>query len=279
MGDLLLEPWRYGFMQRALLEVVLIAIACGPIGALLVLRRLAYAGESIGHALVPGVAVALAVGAAAGWGAVAGALAAALAVAILLRRSPGREDVAVALVFSVALAGGVVLLALTAPPQRATAVLFGDLLAVDRADLIGAALVAGGLAILLVGGSRWATAAVFDPAWARTAGLRSGAVDLVLLAAAALALVAALRGLGALLGLTLLLAPAATLRPWVGRVPALLVLSAPVGAAAGIAGLIASYHAGLAAGPAIAVILLGAFLASRALARWPGRRPARSLAT
>jgi zinc/manganese transport system permease protein len=267
MSELLLDPWRYGFMQRGLLEVVLIAVACGPIGALLTLRRLAYAGESLGHALVPGVAVALAVGAAAGWGAIVGALAAALAVASLIRRSPAREDVAIALVFSVALAGGVVLLTLTAPPQRATAVLFGDLLAVSRGDLAAAALVAGALSVLLVGGARWATAAIFDPQWARATGLRTGVVDVALLVAAALALVVALRGLGALLGLALLLAPAAALRPWIERVPVLLALSAPLGAIAGVAGLLASYHLGAAAGPAVAVILLAAFLCSRAAAR------------
>jgi ABC-type Mn2+/Zn2+ transport system permease subunit len=272
MSGLLLDPWGYGFMQRALLEVVLIAVACGPIGALLMLRRLAYAGESLGHALVPGVAVALAVGAAAGWGAVASALVAALAVAILIRRSPGREDVAIALVFSVALAGGVVLLALAAPPQRAAAVLFGDVLAVDRGDLVAAGLVAGALSALLAGGTRWAAAAIFDPSWARTAGLRTGAVDL--------ALVVALRGLGALLGLALLLAPAAALRPWVDRVPVLLALAAPLGAIAGVAGLLASYHLGVAAGPSIAVILAAAYLCSRVaagvrltIARTPG--PAR----
>lgn len=271
MGEFLLEPWSYGFMQRALLEVLLIALACGPIGALLTLRRLAYAGESLGHALVPGVAVALAVGLAGGWGALVGALVAAIAVALLIRRSGAYEDVAIALVFSVALAGGVVLLALTTPPQRATAVLFGDLLAVNRVDLAAAAVVAVALSGLLLGGARWATLAVFDPAWARTVGLRTGAVDVTLLIAAAFALVVALRGLGALLGLALLLAPAAILRPWVRRVAPLLLLAAPVGAAAGIAGLLFSYHAGVAAGPAIATVLLGAFLVSRAVAAIGGR--------
>lgn len=282
MSAFLFEPWSYGFMQRALLEVVLIALACGPIGALLTMRRLAYAGESLGHALVPGVAVALAVGLAGGWGALFGALVAAVAVAVLIRRSDAYEDVAIALVFSVGLAGGVVLLTLTAPPQRATAVLFGDLLAVGRLDLIAAAVVGVALAVLLVGGSRWVTLAVFDPAWARTVGLRTGAVDLAILIGAAIALVVALRGLGALLGLALLLAPAAILRPWVQRVAPLLLLAAPVGALAGLAGLLLSYHVGVAAGPAIATILLAAFLASRVaistrLALKPGAGPARDV--
>jgi ABC-type Mn2+/Zn2+ transport system permease subunit len=274
MGAFLLEPWSYGFMQRALFEVLLIALACGPIGALLTLRRLAYAGESLGHALVPGVAVALAVGLAGGWGALVGALVAAVAVALLIRRSGAYEDVAIALVFAVGLAGGVVLLVLTAPPQRATAVLFGDLLAADRLDLAGAVLVAAVLTGLVIGGGRWATLAIFDPAWARTIGLRTGAVDVVLLVAAAFALVVALRGLGALLGLALLLGPAAILRPWVRRVGPLLLLTAPVGALAGLAGLLLSYHAGLATGPAIATILLVGFLSTRAAAVvWEAARP------
>lgn len=263
MSDLLLDPWSFAFMRRALLEVVLIAAACGPIGALLMLRRLAYAGESLGHALVPGVALALAAGVGAFGGALAGAIVAALAIAWMVARAPGREDAVIALAFSVALAGGVVILAVAVPPQRATAVLFGDLLAVDRGDVLLAALVAAGLSALLIGAGRAIAVAAFDPNWARSAGMPVGVLDAVLLVAAAVALVVTLQGLGALLGLALLLAPAAALRPWVERVGRLLVLTVPLGALAGVVGLLVSYHGGVAAGPAIATILFLAFLASR----------------
>lgn len=266
MIEALVEPWRFGFMQRALLEVLLIAIVCGPIGVLLSLRRLAYAGESLGHALVPGAAAFAALGLAAGWGALVGAVVAALAVAWLVRRSGAREDVAVALVFSVALAAGVMILTLFTPPQRATAVLFGDLLAVDRGDLLAAIGGAVILTAVVAGIVRAATIVAFDPTWARVAGVRVGVIDVVVLLGAAVALGIALRGLGALLGLALLLAPMAVLRPWVRRVRALLLLSAPIGALGGVVGLYLSYFVGLAAGPTIASVLLIGFLGSRVVA-------------
>jgi zinc/manganese transport system permease protein len=266
MIDALVEPWRFGFMQRALLEVLLVALVCGPIGVLLSLRRLAYAGESLGHALVPGAAAFAALGLAAGWGAMIGAVIAAIAVAWLVRRSGASEDVAVALVFSVALAVGVIILTLFTPPQRATAVLFGDLLAVDRGDLLAAAFGAALLTTVVAGIVRAATVVAFDPSWARIAGVRVGLIDVVVLLGAALALGIALRGLGALLGLALLLAPMAVLRPWVRRVRTLLLLSAPLGALGGVVGLYLSYAIGLAAGPTIATVLLTAFLGSRVVA-------------
>lgn len=267
----LVEPWQFAFMQRALVAVLLIALACGPIGALVSLRRLAYAGESLGHALVPGAAAAVALGVAAGLGAAAGALVAALAVALLLRARGEREDVAVALVFSVALAGGVILLALTAPPQRAVAVLFGDVLTVARGEILPLAVAAVVLAVAVAAGWRSAAIALFDRSWAVTAGVRVGLIDLGILVGAALALTTALPALGALLGTALLVGPAAILRPWVRGVGPLLVAAPLIGALVGVTGLVVSYHTGLAAGPAVAVGLSGLFLASWLAA---GLRPA-----
>lgn len=258
----LVEPWEFAFMQRALVAVLLIALACGPIGALVSLRRLAYAGESLGHVLVPGAAAAVALGVAAGLGAAAGALVAALAVALLLRARGEREDVAVALVFSVALAGGVILLALIAPPQRALAVLFGDVLTVAAGEIAPLAAAAAVLTIAVTAGWRSAAVALFDRSWALAAGMRVGLVDVGILVGAALALTAALPALGALLGTALLIGPAAILRPWVRGIGPLLVAAPLIGALVGVAGLVVSYNTGLAAGPTIAVGLAGLFLAS-----------------
>jgi zinc/manganese transport system permease protein len=276
MLEAVLEPWRYSFMQRALAEALLIAVACGPIGALVMLRRLAFAGESLGHALVPGAALFAGLGLAAGWGALAGVLVAALAVAWIVRRGGEREDAVIATVFGVVLAGGALLLALTLPSQRAIAVLFGDLLAVSRGDIALAVAAAAGLSVVVVGGLRMAVLTAFDRPWAAIAGVRVGLVDAALLVGAAVALTVALRGLGALLGLALLLAPAAVLRPWCERVPRLVLLTIPVGASAGVAGLLVSYHLGAAAGPAIASILCGLFLLSRLAAPVLGGRPRRA---
>ena len=274
-----MEPWQYSFMQRALLEVVLIALAASTIGVLLTLRRLAYAGESLGHALVPGAAVFVAIGLPGDVGATIGAITAAIAVAWLVRREEAREDVAVALVFAVALAVGVAILSITAPAQRVLAILLGDVLAVDRADLIAAAAVGAIIIAAVVGGQRVAVTAAFDPAWSRVAGIRPGVADVALLIGTALALGASLRGLGALLSVALLLGPAAIARPWVTRTPPLLIAAPLIGSVLSIAGLLLSYHAGLAAGPAIATLIAGCFLLSRAASIVVAQRPSMTAAS
>jgi ABC-type Mn2+/Zn2+ transport system permease subunit len=119
--------------------------------------------------------------------------------------------------------------------------------------------------VVLVG-SRAIVLTSFDRGWARTIGIRVGLIDAALLLATALALGVALRGLGGLLALAMLIGPAAIARPWVRRVGTLLLLTIPLGLLAGCLGLLVSFHFGWAAGPAIATIIAGLFLASRGAA-------------
>ena len=122
-------------------------------------------------------------------------------------------------------------------------------------------------------GNRTISLASFDRGWARTLGIRVGLIDAALLLATALALGVALRGLGGLLALAMLIGPAAIARPWVARVGPLLLLTIPLGLLAGCLGLLVSFHFGWAAGPAIASIIAALFLASRVAALAIGARP------
>jgi len=258
--DAVLEPFSHAFMQRALGEALLMGLVCGLLGTFVVLRDLAYTGESMSHTLVPGAAVAIAVGLPVLGGALVGGVAAAVAIALLLRRPDVEEDVAVGVVFSGAFAGGVILLSIRGTPQDLDSLLFGSLLAVERQDLLigGLAALAVAVAVLLL--SRRLVLAAFDRPWADAVGLRPGLLDVVLVVGLALALVAALRGVGTLLVLSLLVAPAATARLVSRRVTSMLLVSPALGMAAGVVGLELSYHRGVAAGPAVALTAAGAFV-------------------
>jgi ABC-type Mn2+/Zn2+ transport system permease subunit len=268
--DWLVAPLEYEFLRRALAEAVLMGAACGLLGVLVMLRGLSYAGESLSHALLPGAAIAVALGAPAAGGAVLAAVAAAILVAVLLRRPDIGQDVSIGIVLPASFAVGVVVLSQWGTPRDLDSLLFGSILAAGPADVqLGAAALLLALAVIAVAGRRMVLVS-FDRSFARVLGARPGLLDAVLLAGLALALAVALRGVGTLLVLALLLAPPATARLLVPRVATMLWLSPLLGVASGIAGLYLSYHADLAASPSIALVAIGLFVL--ALAAAPARR-------
>jgi ABC-type Mn2+/Zn2+ transport system permease subunit len=267
-------------LRRALAGVLLAAVACGGLGVLVTLRGLTFTGESLSHTLLPGAAVALALGLSVLAGALVAGVLAAAAIALLAGRAELGEETAVGTVFTTALAAGVIVLAATGGPQDVDELLFGDPLAVTAGELwfaLGAALVAVATLVLL---RRPLVVVAFDREYATAAGLRPGLLDAALLVASAVALTAALRGLGTLLPLVFVVAPAATVRLAVRHVGALLLAAPLLAALYGVAGLELSAHAGIAAAPAIASVAVGTFLATallRALTR-PTRAGRRSTA-
>lgn len=249
----LVEPFREAFMQRALLEVVLMGVACGLLGAFVLLRGLAYTGESLSHMLLPGGAIAVVVGVPVLGGALVAGLLGAVALGALLRRPELNEDVAVGVAFSAAFATGVLLLSLRGTPKDLESLLFGGILSVGRGDLAAGATATLVVVVLVAVLAERLVLVAFDPVFARAVGLRPARLDLVLLALLAAALAVALRGVGTLLVLSLLTAPAATARVLTVRAAPMLLLAPALGVGAGVVGLVVSYHADLAAGPAIAL--------------------------
>lgn len=248
------------FMQRALAEVVILALACGPLGVWVLLYRQSYAAESLSHAMLPGLVVASLAGASLLLGAVAGILGAAVAIALAQRRLDGDVGVAVAIA---SLFGLGALLALSPDvPARLGELLFGDLLGVTGGDLVEAAVLAAGVLVALGLAHRRLALSVFDRAAATSLGARPARWELVLLALLAVCTVAAVRGLGNLLVVALILAPAAAALNLAGRLPAALGLAAALAALAGVLGLFASYQWDVAAGASVALAAVLVFVLS-----------------
>jgi ABC-type Mn2+/Zn2+ transport system permease subunit len=149
-------------------------------------------------------------------------------------------------------------------PPRLGELLFGDLLGVTGDDLVEALALAGGVAVALVLAHRGLTLAGFDRAAAPSLGTRPARAELVLLVLLAVCTVAAVRGLGNLLVVALILAPGAAALNLASRLPAVLPLAAGLAGLAGVLGLLASYHWEVAAGASVAlaaVVLFGLTLA------------------
>jgi ABC-type Mn2+/Zn2+ transport system permease subunit len=262
MLDWLLDPFSDALMQRALAEVLVIAVACGPLGVWVLLYRQSYAAESISHAMLPGLVVAALAGGSLLLGAAGGVIAAAVAIALAGRDERLGGDVGVAVAISALFGLGAMLALSPDVPARLGELLFGDLLGVTGRDIAEAALLAGGVALALALGHRRLALSAFDRAAAPSLGARPGRWETVLLVLLAICTVAAVRGLGNLLVVALILAPAAAALNLTQRLPVALALSAALAALAGIVGLEASYHAGLAAGAAVALAAVLVFLGS-----------------
>ncbi|HZV74316.1 MAG TPA: metal ABC transporter permease [Conexibacter sp.] len=261
--DALAHPFSQGLMQRALLEVLLLAAVGGTLGCWIVLGGLSYGAESLAHGMFPGLVLAALAGVPLLLGGAAGILVAALAVALAGRvRGIGRDD-AVAVAVTTLFGLGALLALSPATPVGIQGLLFGDVLGTTSADLLaGAALVAVVLLAMWLAHQRL-LAAGFDRSGARALGISPFAVDALLLTLLALAVLVAVQGLGNLLVVAVLVAPAAAARLVTRRLAPMMALAVALGAVAGIGGLYLSYYARIAAGASIAGLLVAGYLLAR----------------
>jgi ABC-type Mn2+/Zn2+ transport system permease subunit len=258
------DPFTDPIMGRALAEVLVLSLACGPLGVWVVLHRQSYAAESMAHALLPGLVVAALVGAPLLRGAAGGVLAAAGAIALAGRDRRVGGDLAVAVAVSTLFGLGAMLALSPDVPPRLEELLFGDLLGVAGGDLAQAGALVAGTAVVLALGHRRFALSTFDRATAPSLGARPGVWELVLLLLLALATVATVQGLGNLLAVAFVLAPGAAALNVTRRLGAALAAATVLAAISGAGGLLVSYHWQLAAGASVAlcaVVLFGLSLA------------------
>src|SRR5215218_2196739 len=249
----LTDPFASPIVVRALAEVLILALACGPLGVWVLLYRDAYAAESISHGMLPGLVIAAVAGFPLVFGAMAGVLVAAAGIALVVRDERLSADVGVAVCVSTLLGlGGMLALSPDSPP-RLQELLFGDLLGVTGGDLAVAGLLAGGVALVLAAGYRSLSLVGFDRGSAAALGAKPTRWELALLVVLAVTTVAAAQGLGNLLLVALVLAPAAAALSLARRLVVVLALSVALAALAGAAGLVLSFHLEIAAGASVAL--------------------------
>jgi ABC-type Mn2+/Zn2+ transport system permease subunit len=249
--------------RRALLEVLILAVALGPLGVWILLHRQAYAAESMSHGLLPGLVIAALAGAPLVLGAAAGALVAAGAIALAARDERIGADVGVAVAVSALLGLGALLALSPEAPPRLEELLFGDLLGISTADLVGAGGLALATAAALAAAHRPLALTAFDREASPSLGAAVGRWETALLVLLGVGTVAAAPGLGSLLLVALVIAPAAAALRVTRRLTPALALAASLAALAGIAGLALSYYAGLAAGASVALCAVAAALVAR----------------
>jgi zinc/manganese transport system permease protein len=265
--DLLVEPFAsYEFMRRALVACLALAMGCGPVGIILLLRRMSLMGDALSHAVLPGAAVGFLVAGlsltAMSLGGFVAGLAVALLAGLVTRLTPLREDASFAAFYLTSLALGVLIVSLRGSNVDLFNVLFGSVLAVDdRALLLEGTLTSVSLVTLAVI-YRPLVTECFDPLYLRAVGVGGGLYHGIFLVLVVLNLVASFQALGTLMAVGLMMVPAAAARFWAREVWSLALTSSAIGLLAGLIGLLASYHAALPSGPAIILTASGIYVVS-----------------
>lgn len=264
MLSFLLEPLQYAFMLRALIAATVVGGVCAVVGAFVVLRGMAFFGDALAHAILPGVALAYLWGGADGplfWGALGAALATALGIGVVTRGGRVRDDTAIGVIFAGMFALGIALIStLRSYSGDLAHILFGNILAITPADL-GLIAGFGGLVILVMLALYKEFVVIsFDPVHAATLRLPAEALRYLLLVLIAVTVVVSLKTIGAGLMTAMLLTPAATAALLTKRLPRLMLIAAVIGAGSGVVGLYLSYYVALASGAAMVLVVTACFL-------------------
>ncbi|NYF17971.1 ABC-type Mn2+/Zn2+ transport system permease subunit [Microbacterium sp. AK009] len=253
LTDLLLAPLAMDFVQRAFAGGALVAVLCGVVGTWVVIRGMAFLGEALGHGMLPGVALATVTGLPLLLGGAAGAVIMSLGVGALQRRGRLSYDTSIGLLFVAMLSLGVIVISSSGSfATDATAILFGDILAITTADLLVLAIACGAGILTAALAHRSLVALTLDPRIATVLGFRPRLTQAALVGLVTLAVVASYQAVGSLLVVGLLLAPAVAAGRWTRRIPSRMALAALIGVLAVLTGLLASWHFATAAGASVA---------------------------
>ncbi|UCC65538.1 MAG: metal ABC transporter permease [Anaerolineae bacterium] len=259
--ELLTTPLRYPFMVRGLLASLMVGTLCAVVGTYVVLRGMAFFGDALAHAILPGVAVAYLLEANLFWGALGMGLLTAVGIGYLSQRGQVKEDTAIGVIFAASFALGVALLSTMQSYSVDLAhILFGNVLGVSEADLrltagLGAAVL---LAVVLF--YKELLLISFDPVLAATLRLPLKALHYLLLVLIALSIVVSLQTVGVALLVAMLVTPAATAYLLTHRLWHMMLLGAAIGAASSVAGLYLSFYVNVASGPAVVLVCTTFFL-------------------
>jgi zinc/manganese transport system permease protein len=265
--NLLIAPFvDFAFMRRALVAVIAVALVSGPLGVFLQLRRMSLMGDALAHAILPGVAIGFFLFGLDLWAMSVGGLVACLAVALLsgaiARLTPLKEDTSLAALYLVSLALGVLIVSLRGSTRDLLHILFGSLLSIgsDGLILVVATAILSLIAFAVI--YRALVVECFDPLFLRAVGGHGALAHMVFLILIVLNLVAAIQALGTLMAVGLMILPAAASRFWARSVASMIALASSLALAAGLLGLLGSYHLDLPPGPAIVLMAGLSYLVS-----------------
>ena len=276
MGELVdwfIAPFEYAFMQRALASLIIVSVVGSVVGTFVVHKGLAASGSGLAHATLGGVAIAFVNGASVALGALLAALAVALGIGYVRGSSRISYDTAIAIFYVSAFSFGVLVISRRSSyTPDLVSFIFGDILGVSQADLVGELVLAVVVVGFVLAFYREMVMVAYDPAMAAAAGVRARFFEYALLVLIALAVVVALQAIGIVLVTAMLIIPPATASLLARRIPHIIGISFVLSTGASLVGLYASFHADLAASPAVVIAAMIPFAAALAATTRRGPR-------
>lgn len=261
--DWLITPLSYSFMQRGLLAALMVGILCAVIGCYVVLRSMAFMGDAMAHAILPGVAIAYLMNSNLTLGALTSAVIVALGIGLFSRQGTIKEDTAIGILFTAALALGVALISsIRSYAVDLSHILFGNLLGVSSADLWLTGILGLVILIILFLAYRPLMIVAFDPVLAAAMRLPTDLLRNLLLILLALTIVISIQTVGVALVAAMLVTPGATAYLLTRRLPIMMAIAALVGALSSVTGLYISYYLNIASGSAVVLTATFIFLAA-----------------
>jgi len=257
----LFQPLQYAFMIRGMLASVMVGILCAVMGTYVVLRGMAFLGDAMAHAILPGVAIAFLLHGNLLVGAIIAAVIIAISIGLFSKGGDIKEDTSIGILFAAALSLGVALISsIQTYAVDLSHILFGNVLGVSVQDLF---LTAGlGLIVLTAVALFYKQFLVisFDPILAATLRLPTEFLRNLMLIMLALTVVVSLQTVGVGLAASMLITPAATAYLLTRRLWPMMLVSALIGAFSSMTGLFLSYYLNIVSGSAIVLVATAIFL-------------------
>jgi len=251
----MMEVLQYEFMQNALIAGLLAAIACGIVGAYVVVKRIIFISGGIAHASFGGIGLGYLIGISPVVGALVFSLASALGIGYVTRRIRLPEDTAIGILWAIGMALGIVFIGL-APGYAPDlfSYLFGNILTVPASDLLLMLILDAAIIGIVILFYKEFLALSFDEEYSTVTGVPVEILYLILLCMIALTVVILLRIVGMILIIALLTIPAALARQFTYDLRKMMILAIFFGAILTFAGLWLSYLFDLASGATIVLV-------------------------
>lgn len=261
-------PFEFAFMRQAFLVAIIIAVPTALLSTFLVLKGWSLMGDAISHAVLPGIVLAYLAGIPLLIGAFVAGIACALLTGFVTENSRLKEDTVMGVVFSAFFAVGIVMITRITTDVHLDHILFGNILGVDSSDIVETGIIA----LIVVGAiivfGRDILLFVFDPQQAAASGLATKFIHYGLLALLSLTIVSALKAVGIILAIAMVIAPGAIAFLLTRRFQVMQMVSVAVALLGSFLGIYLSFFLNSAPAPTIILVLTLMFLAAFAFSTW-----------
>ncbi|WEZ83376.1 metal ABC transporter permease [Rhizobium sp. 32-5/1] len=258
--ETLLAPFQFEFMVNALVISVLVAVPAALLSCFLVLKGWSLMGDAISHAILPGIVIAYIIGIPLAIGAFVAGMTCAVTTGFLKDNSRIKQDTVMGIVFSGMFGFGLVLYVKIQSDVHLDHILFGDMLGVGWRDIAETGLIAAFASAIIIVKWRDLLLHAFDPAQARAIGLPVRLLHYGLLCLISLTIVGALKAVGLILAIAVLIAPGAIAFLLTRTFKGMLVVSVLIGTTASFLGVYLSFFIDSAPAPTIVLLMTAAFI-------------------